>query len=407
MNASVVDNGGFSIGVIALYSIVTSLRRLHALKSCEMLGLIHSGYLIREVFQKVAMRSGSNFFVGMRCTMALKLITKSGIDNRREGVMGYQLSFARYRFRLRATTEIGFRDYSGSAWRGLFGHTLKRATCVTHEKHCANCLLYRSCVYSGIFETPPPANTEHMRLYNTVPHPFVMMPDPALRDLERGATTDLMITLIGKANQQLPYIVHAISQAGESGIGPANGKYELIAVQQESSPGSKDWQDILNRQSLEPLPLVHSHIPEIPDIVTVELKSPLRLKHNGRLMNSDNFEFAGIAGNLLRRISSLSYFHDDTPFEADFKALVEYAKTVKPLSVNLKWYDWTRYSSRQQQAMQMGGLLGTASFRGNDLMPFWPLLWIGQWLHLGKATSMGLGSFNLQPATKRSEEKVA
>jgi hypothetical protein len=46
-------------------------------------------------------------------------------------------------------------DYSGAAWRGVFGHALKQLVCVTRERNCLDCLLYRSCVYPYIFEAPP------------------------------------------------------------------------------------------------------------------------------------------------------------------------------------------------------------------------------------------------------------
>lgn len=45
--------------------------------------------------------------------------------------------------------------------------------------------------------------------------------------------------------------------------------------------------------------------------------------------------------------------------------------------------------------MQLGGLLGTVVFESRDLAPFWPYLWLGQWTHAGKNTSMGLGKYQV------------
>ena len=39
----------------------------------------------------------------------------------------------------------------------------------------------------------------------------------------------------------------------------------------------------------------------------------------------------------------------------------------------LRWFDWGRYSQRQQQEMQLGGLLGSVLLQG-DLAPFAQLL---------------------------------
>lgn len=65
----------------------------------------------------------------------------------------------------------------------------------------------------------------------------------------------------------------------------------------------------------------------------------------------------------------------------------------------LEWQDWARYSSRQKTRMQVGGLMGSITLSGGDLASWWPLLWLCQWLHLGKFTSMGLGRYRLSAAS--------
>lgn len=65
-----------------------------------------------------------------------------------------QLPLARYRFKFRAIDTVRLPDYAGSAWRGVFGRSLKKIVCVTREPRCEPCLLYRNCIYPYIFETP-------------------------------------------------------------------------------------------------------------------------------------------------------------------------------------------------------------------------------------------------------------
>ena len=95
----------------------------------------------------------------------------------------------------------------------------------------------------------------------------------------------------------------------------------------------------------------------------------------------------------------LSYFHADTPLEADFAALAHGSRTVPVHEPELHWHDWTRYSSRQQTTMQMGGLLGRFELRGEDVEPFWPYLWLGQWTHVGKGATLGLGRYGIRAAS--------
>lgn len=318
--------------------------------------------------------------------------------------MEITLPIAHYRIGLRANTPITFNQYSGSAWRGLFGHALKRVACVTRERDCKACLLYRNCVYSYIFETPTPLHAEYMKRYTAAPHPFVLTPPFDLRSARPGEIIELDLVLIGKGIAHLPYIVHALATAGQRGIGPTKGQYDLHSVSQETSLGSNEWIDIYIDEQLQQSSVPPLKIPPLPERVAIAFRSPLRLTHQNRYMKPATFQFGGIISNLLRRYSMLSYFHGDTPIEWDFKSLVEQAGIIEPRAAQLGWFDWSRYSSRQQTRIKMGGILGAVEFDGADLEPFWPLLWIGQWIHVGKGTSMGLGNYRIatQPAVSNS-----
>ena len=91
-------------------------------------------------------------------------------------------------------------------------------------------------------------------------------------------------------------------------------------------------------------------------------------------------------------------------FHAGLAGWGEAAKHISHLSQSLTdtqdlhWFDWTRYSSRQQQEMTLGGVLGTWTLHGSTetLAALWPWLWLGQWLHVGKNASMGMGGYTLQ-----------
>ncbi len=311
-----------------------------------------------------------------------------------------RIPLARYRFRFTASDPIRFPEYSGSAWRGVFGHALRDTVCVTRQPACPGCLLYRSCVYSYIFETPPPENTERMRKYTAAPHPFVIWPAPHGRTVAAGEGFEIEMTLIGRAAVHLAYVIHALEQAGRRGITGRRARFELLDVQQQDKPGGATWQRIYRPG--EPLAAGQpgpADIPACPSAVTIELHSPLRLKRDGRLVTPESFAFHDLFRNLLRRLSLLSYFHTDTPLDADFATLSRTSRDVPLAGNRLRWRDWTRYSSRQRASMRMGGLVGEISLDGDALEPFWPWLWTGQWVHAGKGTSMGLGCYRIRAAS--------
>jgi len=308
------------------------------------------------------------------------------------------LPIARYRF-IFAAGEGRLPKFAGSAWRGAFGRALKRTVCVTRLPHCPECLLYRGCVYPYIFETPPPLNSTKMRRYTAAPHPFVIeTPLPAVKTDEQRVD-ELGVCLVGHANRYLPYIVYALRRAGEGGISKDRVPHDLVKVEQAADLLS-NWRPIHRPEGpLDALPPTVPDIPAMPVRIRIHLLTPLRIRLNGSLINADEFSFARFFNVLLRRISMLTYFHTDTPLEADFRGLVEASRAVPVLAADLHWYDWTRYSARQKTTMQMGGLIGEFEIPAEGLAPFWPYLWIGQWTHNGKGASMGLGRYVIDTAS--------
>jgi CRISPR/Cas system CSM-associated protein Csm3 (group 7 of RAMP superfamily) len=79
-----------------------------------------------------------------------------------------------YRFHFATDSQVRLPGFPGSAWRGAFGHALKKTVCIFRNTPCNQCMLKNACVYSRVFETPPPANTEKMRKYTAALHPFVL-----------------------------------------------------------------------------------------------------------------------------------------------------------------------------------------------------------------------------------------
>ncbi|MVF20147.1 CRISPR system precrRNA processing endoribonuclease RAMP protein Cas6 [Methylocaldum sp. BRCS4] len=303
------------------------------------------------------------------------------------------LPLAVFRCHFETTEPLRLPAYAGSAWRGAFGHALKRTVCVVRRTECPSCLLYRSCVYPYVFETPPPPDSEKMRRYTTAPHPFALRIDPR----QNGSPYALGLTLFGRADRHLPYFIHALDQAGKAGLSRASQAFELIKVEQADAPENPIVYE--PGQPLRMTPGRTPAIPALPERFEIRIETPLRLKREDHLVTPAQFGFGDLFGHLLRRLSMLSYFHTDTPLEVDFAALAQASRNVPVHEPKLRWHDWTRYSSRQQTAMQMGGLLGRFELRGEDVETFWPYLWLGQWTHVGKGATMGLGRYRIRAAS--------
>ena len=362
--------------------------------------------------------------------------------------------FAQFQFLLKALDTINLPAYKGSTFRGAFGHAFKKVVCVhpvrksrealnraetipksdpaatqrgtisygvNRERICSSCLLKEKCVYSYVFETPLPSDTSKMRKYPFAPHPFVITPPlEEKRTYRQNDTLSFELTLIGKSIDYLPYFIYTFDELGRIGIGKGKGKYHLENVGQRTKVkgGREETQNdektiiiysgkdktlrndfkILRIDDLCALnlsPLTY-HLPPSSDLspFTLHLSflTPTRLKFDGRL--SPTLEFHILFRNLLRRVSLLSYFHCGKELDLDFKRLIEMSRGVKVQEEKLTWIDWERYSNRQETKMKMGGFIGSITFEG-DFEPFLPFLLLGEYIHVGKGTSFGLGKYEI------------
>lgn len=295
-----------------------------------------------------------------------------------------------YRLRFNSDAAVQFSDFPGSAWRGALGHSLGRLACTSGAHGCPPCKQPQVCAYGYLFETAPPPGAAKMRKYNQVPHPFTLR----LEETSERACA-LRAHLFGRANGYLPLFVAALRQAGQSPKGIAGNRLALESVSQESAPGNGNWRRIDHPAgTLLPLAPALPAPPPCPAGVEVSLLTPLRVKSAGRPAGKATLDFRGFFSVLLRRISMLTYFHGDVALETDFKSLVAAARSVR-IEAGLQWREQVRYSARQKSEMKLGGVVGTLRIEGQDLSPFWPFLWLGQWTHAGSAASMGNGAYEL------------
>jgi CRISPR-associated endoribonuclease Cas6 len=324
--------------------------------------------------------------------------------NRKTRVMEgslHNFRFARFHFFLRALENINLPAYKGSTLRGGFGHAFKKVVCVNRERICGTCLLKEKCVYSYVFETPPPSGASKMKKYPYVPHPFVITPPlEEKRQYRQGETLCFELTLIGKTIDFLPYFIYTFDELGQIGIGRGRGKYKLEELRNSTNRNGGETiysaADKILRQNIQSVGLDEIFEsfspPSLPGSLTINFITPTRLKFEGKL--TPTLEFHVLIRNMLRRISLLSYFHCGEELDLDYRSLIEESLSIRVKKSNLHWFDWERYSNRQDTRMMMGGFLGSVTFEG-EIEPFLPFLLLGEYIHVGKGTSFGLGKYNI------------
>jgi len=301
--------------------------------------------------------------------------------------------FGEYRFHAVLEDEALLPAYKGSTFRGVFGVALKQVACALKLQECPSCLLRSQCVYALVFETQPAPEGL------PPPHPFVIEPPLTTRTrFEPGEAFDFTLLLFGGANDFLPYFVYAFREMGRLGIGRRlagrRARFRLLSV---TTPAAGE----LYREeegtllpgrpvSLEPPAPGAPGGPEAE--LTLTLLTPLRLKFRNHLQ--PELPFHVLMRAVLRRLAALWQHYGGGEPALDYRGLIARAQEVAVAHDRLAWYDWRRYSNRQEAEMFLGGLVGEITYRGR-LREFLPLLALAARLHLGKNTTFGLGKIHL------------
>jgi len=316
----------------------------------------------------------------------------------------------------------------GATLRGGIALLLKRAVCLHPElKYCRDCDLRPRCVYPAVFEPAPPAGSEVLSTHQDVPLPIVLRLPPHWRpEYQPGDELSFGLVLAGQLLRYLAYLVAAIEQLGQHGLGPNHIRYRLDRVVGVSPNGAESL--LIYRAGLmyhadpsfsarvlgEPLsspgpPSFLSQEREggtfslLPDregglrgsgpTVTLNFLTPTRLKHADRFVEGPP-AFHVVIRALLRRVSSLSYFYGGQRWEIDYRGWIDRAETVQTAAAEVRWVDWERFSTRQQREMNLGGIVGTVTYAG-EVAPFMPLLRLGELVHVGKAAVFGNGRYEI------------
>lgn len=313
-------------------------------------------------------------------------------------------SLAKFQLTISPIDKIILPKYKGSTLRGGFGYAFRKVVCVSSNKECSKCMLKEKCIYSYVFETPPPEDTKIMRKYPYAPHPFIIEPPIDKKtEFNKDDNLNFGLILIGNAIDYLPYFIFTFDELGRIGLGKGRGKYLLIEVKnifknndtiEESIIYTGNDKILNNKYKIITFKDIINQTKKFNKKERIELQfiTPTRIKYKNKLISE--LEFHILIRNLLRRISLLSYFHCNEELDIDFKKVIEESTSITKENSYLEWYDWERYSHRQEDRMSLGGFIGKVTFRGN-IEEYLPLLYLGKYTHIGKGTSFGLGEYKI------------
>jgi len=326
-----------------------------------------------------------------------ELTPSSTIDALNTALAGLTLSSLRFELKFEAPLRLS--PYYASTLRGGLGLRFRKLVCVQPQiKNCRDCGLLHACAFPYVFETPLPptvANAPHLQEVS----PYVLRTGSAPAHLAAGDTLTFELLLFGKAIDYLPYFVISYRQLGNSGLGAERARFALTHVIDETPNGFAQVlyagdSGVINLEPsrvtlAELLPRSTNQVERI----SVRFLTPTRIKSHSKITNTPTFR--DLLASLLRRLAQLVIVHGHTQWSVDEKTILAQAEVIETTGSQIKPVTWSRFSSRQQQTIRMGGITGDLEFSGN-LQPFLPLLWAGQYLHVGRGATFGNGQYQLR-----------
>ncbi|HTP66915.1 MAG TPA: CRISPR system precrRNA processing endoribonuclease RAMP protein Cas6 [Geobacteraceae bacterium] len=254
---------------------------------------------------------------------------------------------------------------------------------------CVPCKKRDDCPYHMSFSQSLSADPAALRRYQKPSLPFVfditlLPPVP-----NSGSLVELGLTIAGLAvNHPREYIAAAEGMLQSPGL-RRKVRASLLKIESSGYDGTRSvimesggavgtgYLQTLSLQGLQEVGILST------DAVSLTIITPMRLMTEGRPLRE--FSFSPFVRALFRRLSSLVYYYGGEEPELDYKWLAEQSRMVECVTANFRWVEWgSRWS----------GLIGEGTFAGN-LSEYLPFLQAGEYLHVGKGASFGLGRFLL------------
>ena len=325
-----------------------------------------------------------------------------------------ELRLLRLRFGLEVAAPTELPAYKGDMLRRALLWHLAAMWCLQPSRCAQGCEAPADCLFGQLLEpvTQPTWAEPIRRLMGGTPPPAYVLWDGGDRRPQVAARDPFSfeLTLIGDAAiGQFPAFVAAFLVAAEQGIGQPRlkGRVQRVDVLTGMHSAARpllmghDWQgdpaDEAFLQYVDAQAWSTAVAPATASPITrlrLRFLSPLKVEMRGETVGQPHF--AAVARALVRRLRILSQAHGAGEWpQAEYGPLLDLADTVRLDQHETTWVSTSRFSQRGE--MPLEGLVGQAWYIApTDLRPLLPVLWLGQWVHVGKAAVWGNGRYEVE-----------
>lgn len=296
------------------------------------------------------------------------------------------IQLTKFCFKIIAETALTFpandRGFKGSAWHGRIDQAIRQNADLT-------ALLKPEIGAAAHYWVDAPEDVA-----GTVAGPFCTQPYQVNRQFDIG------IVIVGEQALNYPnlsdWLVDAIARAGKSETAGFFGKFALL-----------DWHKIA-------FPLARLQVvPPPPSSKTsqlqIQLLTMLRLGEGEHMQAAKQALMQGqmavprlqtLVERQVQRARALP-LSDAINFDAWLQTLQNLAGDIEAqttvVTASVAPFDLTRLSAKARATQPIGGLLGAFTYAGpaQAMAEFLPLFKLGEWIHIGRKTGLGLGRFTV------------
>ncbi|MBN2001751.1 MAG: CRISPR system precrRNA processing endoribonuclease RAMP protein Cas6 [Anaerolineae bacterium] len=331
------------------------------------------------------------------------------------------LPLLRLRVDLTSLDTLEVPPYKGDLLRMALLWWLSEFWC-PEERRCRDgCRRPDVCMF-GRLCTPQvnPAWSEPLRrLMGDTPPPAYTLWD--LRDrrtmFEAGDDWAFEMTWAGAlAIQQLPALIAALQRGAEQGMGRIRWRNQIRQITAWVPTPESSWRahPLAELGTLSGQPALIWQGPQLAELrfdyrqaaswaaiysaplraLQLDYLSPVKMKERGEWVVAPAFD--AVARSVVRRLRILSevYGGGEWP-QSEYGPLLDLAETVTLQHHETHWLGYTR-RSRRAGRYEVEGFAGPAWYAAEDFRPLLPVLWLGQWLHLGKGYVLGNGRYEIR-----------
>ncbi len=285
----------------------------------------------------------------------------------------------RYRLAFETTGSVSFSHFPGSAFRGVFGRALKAVSCLYGRRPCEGCLARTECVYPVLFESQVLSN----RYSRSIPNPLIFDFSRIPSALGHGERFTIDFTLLGDSNEQVNVVFKAWEVAGKLGIGSRSIGFEMVEI----------LEIFTSDDDVELNPC--AEIKQCRIRLITPFCARKRIGDRRVDIGPGEFETGAYLLNIVRRRSQLERLYGTAEDQVDVDSFSLGVHSIEIISQSLERYEYKRKSFRQDQYLNIHGVVGEIDIAGDALAELFPILWLGQWLHVGNNTIHGCGKYEV------------